>query len=443
MSAPRLVRRITVRLALAVAAAVLASGVAAAPPNIIILLADDLGYADLGCQGGKPEVSTPHIDSLAANGVRFTDAYVTSAMCAPSRAGLMSGRYQQRYGFEFDINAPPARNNSESFGLPRNEPTLAERLRTAGYATSLAGKWHLGFAEGLRPTERGFDSFFGFHSGWHTYVPGGVNVDKIWRGTEPVEEDKYLTFAFAREACAFVARQGQGQRPFFLYLAFNAVHFPLAAPPDLEKRFASVADPTRRTYAAVLAAMDDAVGEVLALLRARGLEENTLVFFLNDNGGPTAQTRASNAPLRGFKMQLYEGGIRVPFLMKWKGRIPAGMVYREPVTALDIHATALAAAGVPAPRDKPLDGVDLLPYLTGERRDPPHDRLFWREGGQSAVRMGDWKLVQARTGAAQLFNVREDIGEEHDLAAQEPKKFDELADAWEEWNRRVQPKIGK
>lgn len=417
------------------AAAVPAIGSGAEKPNVVILMADDLGYADLGCQGRNKDVRTPHIDALAAGGVRFTNAYATASMCAPARAGLLSGRYQQRCGFEFDVGAPPAAHASQTFGLPREEATLAERLKTAGYATALVGKWHLGFSEHLQPTARGFDSFFGFLTGWHTYLPGGRNVGTLLRNGAAAKEEDYLTDAFAREACEFVARKGHGS--IYLHLAFNAVHFPMMATPALEERCKHIADPQRRTYAAMLLAMDDAVGRVLATLREKQAGDNTLIFFLGDNGGSPNQNWADNSPLRGEKMQMYEGGIRIPMILQWKGRIPAGQVCEHPVSALDIHATVLAAAGIPAPVDKPLDGVDLVPFVTGERSGPPHETLFWRDGSGIAVRKGDWKLLQSNGGHGQLYNLRSDISERDDLAAKEPQKFDELVAAWDAWNKEV------
>lgn len=404
-------------------------------PNIVIFLADDLGYADLGVQGCQ-DIPTPHIDSIAKGGVRFTDGYANHPVCSPSRAALMSGRYPHRFGFEH--NSGPERYAAENFGLPRDEPTLAERLKPLGYATGMVGKWHIGFKEGLRPHERGFDFHFGFLSGAHTYLPGKRDPDPLVRnGTTVTDEKEYLTDAFAREAVSFLDRSKGG--PFLLYMALNAVHAPLEATSKYEQRFASITDPKRRTYAGMLSAMDDAVGRVLAKLKEIGQDENTLIFFYSDNGGPTSQTTSRNDPLRGFKGQVLEGGIRVPFLVRWQGRLPEGKVYDQPVMAFDIHATALAAAGGTFPTEKPLDGVDLLPFLTGEKSGAPHDRLFWRSGPQSAVRMGDWKLVSVRGEAPQLFNLRDDVGESQDRAQAEPAKLAELRTAYQAWDAQMMP----
>jgi arylsulfatase A-like enzyme len=407
-------------------------------PNIVVILADDLGYADLGCQGSR-DVLTPHIDSIAANGVRFTDGYADHPVCSPSRAGLMSGMYQHRFGFE--RNSGPERYAAPNFGLPRSVPTLAERLKKAGYATGMVGKWHIGFKKGLRPHERGFDFFYGFLSGAHTYLPARFEdyADRLMRNGEYITDEKeYLTDAFARESAAFIERSKD--KPFFLYLAFNAVHAPLEATSDYEQRFPHITDPKRKTYAGMLAAMDDAVGRVLTNLREHNLEENTLVFFYSDNGGPTAETTSRNDPLRGYKGQVYEGGVRVPFMIQWKGALPAGMVYGNMVMGFDVHATALAAAGAPMPVDQPLDGVNLLPFLTGEKTGAPHDRLFWRSGKRKhAARVGDWKLVQDRDAPPQLFNLARDIGEANDLAATNPEKLREMQAIYDAWDADMIP----
>jgi len=391
-------------------------------PNIVLILADDLGYGDLGIHGAT-DLPTPHIDSIAKQGVRFPNAYVTSPVCAPTRAGLHTGRYQQRFGFEF--NAPEAR--AQDYGLPREETTLAERLKVAGYRSGMMGKWHLGFRPELTPPQRGFHEFFGFLSGMRSYFPRDA-ADPVLRQNDPVEEANYLTEAFGREAAAFIDRNRD--IPFFLYLAFNAVHAPLQAPKNIEDRFAGIDDPRRRTYAAMVAAMDDAIGVVLAKLRETGLDARTLVIFLNDNGGPTRQTTARNRPLRGVKGQLYEGGIRVPLFLRWKGRLREGRVYDEPVSSLDVAATVLAAAALEVPRV--FDGVDLLPYLDGKHAQPPHDALYWRFGDQGAVRIGEWKLF-LRQGKGELYHLGRDVGEKHDVVAEEPERARALRAAYDRW----------
>jgi arylsulfatase A-like enzyme len=411
-------------------------------PNILLIVADDLGYGELGCQGHH-DVPTPHIDSIARNGVRFTSGYVSCPVCSPTRAGLMTGRYQERFGHEFN----PLDDAAPSFGLVRDETTLAERLKAAGYATGMVGKWHLGATPGLRPTERGFDEFFGFLGGAHPYLGDRDRpVNAVVRGTERVVEPTYLTDAFAREALAFIDHHRS--EPFFLYLAFNAVHSPLEAPARYRERFAKIKDENRRTFSAMLSAMDDAVGQVQARLREARLEETTLVFFISDNGGPTQQTTSRNDPLRGVKATTWEGGIRIPFLIQWKGHLPAGRVDDRPVISLDIHPTALAAAGIPARFEKPLDGVNLLPFLDNSRAGSPHEYLFWRFGRQMAVRKGEWKLTQGahaparrrgQPAAAQLYNLTRDVGESTDLSDEHPDTVKELMDAWEKWDAQLMP----
>jgi arylsulfatase A-like enzyme len=414
---------------------------AAAPdpkkPNILVIVGDDMGYADIGAHGCK-DIPTPHLDALAAAGVRFTNGYVSGPYCSPTRAGLLTGRYQTRFGHEFNPGG-----GAQGQGMPVGETTLADRLKAAGYATGLVGKWHLGAAAPFHPQKRGFDEFFGFLGGAHPYFPGQGTA--MLRGTTPVKETEYLTDAFAREAVAFIDKHKE--KPFFLYLAFNAVHTPMhAAEPKLQQ-FAGIADKTRRTYAAMMASMDDAVGAVLGKLREHKLEENTLVVFVSDNGGPTMQgttiNGSVNAPLRGSKRTTLEGGVRVPFLVKWPGKVPAGKVYEQPVIQLDVVPTALAAAGVGVKPDAKLDGVNLLPFLAGEKADPPHKALYWRFGPQMAVRRGDWKLVrydpnvEGRKGpvaAAKLYNLAADVGEANDLAAAHPDRLKELQAAWDAWN---------
>jgi len=405
---------------------------APARPNIIFIAADDLGYAELGVQGCR-DVPTPNIDSIATNGVRFTDGYVSCPVCSPTRAGWLMGRYQQRFGHEF--NPGPAQQADPNFGLPLSEVTLANQLKAAGYVTGIVGKWHLGYRPEFHPQKRGFDEFFGFLGGAHPYLPT-AGADPILRGTEPVEEREYLTDAFAREALAFIERHRQ--RPFFLYLSFNAVHAPLQATEKYLARFPKIQDQRRRTFAAMLSAMDDAVGRVLERLRQHKLEDNTLIVFISDNGGPTNNTSSRNDPLRGYKGQVLEGGIRVPFLMQWKARLPKGLVYREPVIALDIFPTVVAAAGASLPAN-PLDGVNLLPYLTGQSKGAPHQALYWRFGPQAAIRKGPWKMVRLADGQPQLYNLAEDIGESRDLASAQSAKLKELLEDWEAWNRQLAP----
>jgi arylsulfatase A-like enzyme len=444
------------RLLLVLAALVSAAGSLAAAeprkPNVIVIVSDDQGYADLGVQGCK-DVPTPHIDSLARNGVRCTNGYVSHPYCSPTRAGLMTGRYQQRFGHEF--NPGPVTDRTPDVGLPLTETTLADRMRAAGYKTGLVGKWHLGHTDDkFHPLNRGFDEFFGFLGGSHSYFRSGTGFTAIFRGRQEVQEKEYLTDAFAREGVAFIERHAK--EPFFLYWAFNAVHGPMEAAEKYVQRFPDIKDPKRRTYAGMLAALDDAVGQGLAKLREHGLEENTLIFFLSDNGGPTAVNASNNSPLNGVKGTTWEGGIRVPFLVQYPGRVPAGKVYEQPVIQLDVLPTALAAAGIETQPEWKLDGVNLLPYLRAEKTGAPHDVLYWRFGGQMAIRQGDWKLVKpaagkgqanvsgavsrrdkATTQGAMLFQLKDDIGEKTNVAAQNPGKVKDLAATWQKWNAEL------
>ncbi len=415
-------------------------------PNIVVLITDDMGYADLGVNGNK-DFPTPNIDALAASGVRFSEGYVSGLYCSPTRAGFLTGRYQQRFGHEW--------NPSGKGGLPKSETTIADRLKTAGYSTGLVGKWHLGGTPDLHPQKRGFDEFFGFLGGAHTYF--AETTENVYRGNEIVHEKQYLTDAFAREAVAFVDRHKADSSPFFLEVTFNAVHTPMDATDDRLARFASIADPTRRKYAAMLTALDEAVGAIVGKVRESGLENDTLIVYFNDNGGPTMPgttvNGSSNAPFRGSKRTSLEGGIHVPFFLSWKGKLPAGTVYGKPVIQLDMLPTALAAAGVESKPEWKLDGVNLLPYLTGANAAAPHDVLFWRMGEQAAVRKGDWKLVRydstldnpgTRSRAAnvvvtpfRLYNLADDPGEARDLSTQNPEKVKELLAAWESWDAQL------
>ena len=415
----------------------LTHGAESTRPNILVIVADDQGYGDLGIQGGR-DIPTPNIDSIARNGVRCTNGYVSGPYCSPTRAGLLTGRYQLRFGHEFN---PGGANASGDIGLTLNETTLADRLKAAGYATGMVGKWHLGSAPKFHPLQRGFDEYFGFLGGAHSYFEVGQARDAVLRGTEPVDTVSYLTDDFAREAVAFIDRHQQ--QPFFLYLTFNAVHTPMHAPAKYQDRFASITNEKRRTYAAMTSAKDDAVGAVLTKLKDAKLDANTLIFYISDNGGPPVNG-SNNGALRGFKAQTLEGGIRVPFFVQWKARLPAGVIYDQPVIQLDFAPTALAAAGAPAVTDTKLDGVNLLPYLTGDNKSAPHEALYWRFGQQTAIRMGNWKLVKhSQSETRELYNLSQDIGESTDLAKQNPEKFAELESAWKTWDSElVEPTWG-
>jgi arylsulfatase A-like enzyme len=414
-----------------------AAGLLAAPavgkPNVIVFLSDDVGYGEYGFQGG--DVPTPHIDSIAKTGVRFTRGYVSGPYCSPTRAGLLTGRYQTRFGHEW--NEGPATPGGRAFGLPVEEKTIADRLKALGYATAAIGKWHLGRGPDFIATARGFDEFYGTVGNTPFFNPPNFIDTRKSKDVTPVKDDGfYTTDAYAARAVDFI-EQSKG-KPFLLYLPFNAQHAPLQAPKKYLDRFPKIEDEKRKTFAAMMSAMDDAVGAVLDKVKAVGQEENTLVFFLSDNGGPTPVTTSKNGALRGQKATTLEGGIRVPFCAKWPGKIAAGTTYDEPIIQLDILPTALAAAGGKVDPEWKLDGVDLVPFLSGSAKGKPHDALFWRFGQQWAVIRGSDKLVVNRidgvTQPPALYDLKADVGEAKDLAAAEPAKAKELKELWDKWN---------
>ncbi|HEX5209228.1 MAG TPA: sulfatase-like hydrolase/transferase [Steroidobacteraceae bacterium] len=463
-------------------------------PDIIVILADDLGYGDTGVYGSKL-ASTPNIDALAASGTRFTDGYVTNPVCAPSRAGLMTGRYQQRFGYEFN---PVGRDRTG--GMSLREVTIAQVMKSAGYVTGAIGKWHLGQPAGYYPTDRGFDYFFGMGSGSDYIIdpePGdeyigpqgrdiripagglaamrdGARLEALLQGIRerhPIMRDRkvvrvheYLTDALTREAVGFIDRN-RG-RPFFLYLAQHAPHAPLQAPAKYVDRFREVKDPGKRVHAAMVAALDDGVGAVIAALKKDGIYEDTLVIFLSDNGCPgDLRGACSNAPLSGYKRWLAEGGIRVPYIVSWPGHLPAAHIDHRQVSSLDILPTAAALAHAKLPTDRIYDGVDLLPFLDG--RDPgiPNPKLYWRDGVDFAMRDADSKLwlcdiaprgmtsrepadealygrrarqvvpaigPQGRHGM--LYDLAGDPGESHNIAAVRPSEVARLEAEIAAWN---------
>ncbi|MCA9234424.1 MAG: sulfatase-like hydrolase/transferase [Planctomycetales bacterium] len=442
---------LSARLAFVVVALVCQLDVAGAReagrPNVIVIVADDLGYADVGFNGCR-DIPTPHLDALAAEGVRFTNGYVTFPVCSPSRAGLITGRYQQRFGHERNPIYNPA---DDQMGLPLTETTLADVLGSAGYVSGAIGKWHLGAHDVFHPLNRGFNEFFGFLTGGHEYFPdrwtlrgGGFHWEGyrtlLQRDWEFVEEKEYLTDALSREAVAFVRRHRD--EPFFLYLCYNAPHTPLQAPQETLEKFRHIRNEKRRTYAAMVSVMDDGVGRLLAELDALDLDEQTLVFFLSDNGGPENANASDNGPLRGQKGDVFEGGIRVPFVVRWRGVVPARDSYEEPVSALDIFATAATQAGALAsiPIERPIDGVDLTPFLTGRQAGPPHDSLYWRsfDRGAWAIRTGAEKLLRPRRDEEQLlFNLEQDLSESTNQSSERPGDARQLESSWREWEQQM------
>ncbi len=401
-------------------------------PNVIVFLSDDVGWGEYGFQGNQ-QIPTPHIDSIASGGVRFTQGYVSGPYCSPTRAGLMTGRYQTRFGHEFNSVAAVS-------GLALTEATIADRLKSLGYATMAVGKWHLGEKPPYRPWNRGFDEFYGTLANTPFFQPTKFIDSRVSHEVQPVTDDTfYTTDKYAERAVEFIAAHPND--PWFLYLPFNAQHAPLQATQKYLARFANIADEPRRIFAAMMSAMDDAVGQVLEKVRESGQEENTIVFFLADNGGPTKQTTSSNGPLRGFKSTTWEGGVRVPFTAKWPGHIPARSTYDQPIIQLDILPTVVAAAGGTVDPGWKLDGVNLLPYLNGENPARPHETLYWRFGEQWAIRHGDWKLLVGRDGGKlpELYHLTRDIGESKNVAATEAATRDELLARWQAWNAEQAP----
>jgi arylsulfatase A-like enzyme len=426
-------RMVRVLLLCAAALIVTASQAAAeSKPNVLLILVDDVGWAEFGFQGNK-DIPTPHIDSIAANGVRFAQGYVSGPYCSPTRAGLMTGRYQTRFGHEFNSAARVG-------GLPASEPSLARRMQELGYATCVIGKWHLGGGADFRPMQRGFDEFYGTLANTPFFHPTQFVDSRLSADVRPVTDDAfYTTDAYGDRAVEWLEQHKAA--PWFLYLPFNAQHAPLQAPQKYLDRFANIQDEKRRTFAAMMSAMDDAVGRVLAKIRELDQEESTLVVFLSDNGGPTQQTTSRNDPLRGFKSTTWEGGVRVPFCLQWKGKLPAGTTYDHPVIQLDILPTCLAAAGADPDPAGGLDGVNLLPYLTGQRKDVPHQTLYWRFGNQWAVRHDHWKLVVANGSGPEpeLYDLAKDVSESQNLAAAQPDRVRELQTLWNKWNAEQAP----
>ncbi len=412
-----------------------------ARPNVLVIVSDDHGYADTGFQGCK-DIPTPHLDRLAHEGLRCTNGYVSHPYCSPTRAGLLTGRYQSRFGHEHNPHFNP---NDHREGLPTSETLLPEFLSKAGYATGWIGKWHLGAAKEFRPENRGFKETFGFIGGGHHFQNWAVkpkmeyNVP-IERNGQPVEVTDHLTVAFGHDASAFVNRHKS--EPWFLYLAFNAPHSPNEPTAERLERFQAIENPLRRKYAAQVSLMDGAIGETLDALRASKQDARTLVFFFSDNGGQI-MNGADNSPLRGNKGDVFEGGVRVPFVVSWPGTIPAGKDYDQAVSSLDVFATAMACAKVELPQDREFDGVNLLPFLTGKNSAAPHDRLFWRRNEKllASVREGDKKLIRDGDKPDQLYDLKSDPKEAHDSATSDPASAAHLNADLDAWFKKLATKL--
>lgn len=443
-------------------------------PNIVVILADDLGFNDVSFYGGGVAggaVPTPHIDSIGREGVNFPAGYAGNATCAPSRAALMTGRYATRFGYEFtptaigfqrlvgghqgksphpmiyhadrEVDVPDFRE----LGLPADEVTIAAMLQKAGYHTVHLGKWHLGETEAQRPEKRGFDESLGFYAGASMFLeeddPDAVNskqdfdpIDKfLWAAlpygvrynSGPMFRAKgHMTDYLTDQAIEAI--RANRNRPFFIYLAYNAPHTPLQATKADYDALPQIQDHTLRVYAAMIRQLDRGVGRVLAELKAQGLDDDTLVIFTSDNGGAHyVGLDDLNKPYSGWKATFYEGGIRVPFFMRWPGVVPAGATYAAPISHFDIFATAAGAAGAAVPSDRTIDGVDVVPFLTGAAAGEPHQVLFWRSGPYVVVRAGSWKLqVEDTSKLVALYDLAADPGEKSNLAAANPDKVAEL-----------------
>jgi arylsulfatase A-like enzyme len=389
----------------------------------VLIVSDDAGYNDFGFQGSL-EFSTPRIDELARGGVTFSSGYMTASVCSPSRAAILTGRYQQRFGHEFNTEAldPDA-----EWGLPTGERTLARLLKSRGYVTAAIGKWHLGERNENHPTTRGFDSFYGFLGGGRDYteMESPRRNKALLENKLRTEEPTYTTDDFTTRATAFI--EANKASPFFLYLAYNAVHEPMQVKDEHLDMFSDIMPEERRVLAGMTYSLDENVGRVLDSLRAAKVYSNTMVIFINDNGG-ARHNASDNDPLRGHKGGQFEGGVRVPFLIKMPDGVGRGTEYHKPVSALDILPTVLAYTGE-APEN--VDGVNLSPYIMGHKVVEPHQALFWRRGEQAAVRKGQWKLL--RTGTVQLYDVAWDIGETNDRAEARPDKVEELLALLEDW----------
>ena len=454
-------------------------------PNIIIIMADDLGKSEVSIYGNS-NVPTPHIDSIALEGVNFTEGYITSPICSPSRAGLITGRYQQRFGYEvqphdryprnmleflgfkyfvdtdgwnlpdLDEISYPDQVNIDRQGLPPSEITIGELFQAYGYKTAMIGKWHLGYGEHAQPHKRGFDYTFGFYEAYSWYVNDMGNDEVIghhhdlfidpyiWgkertgtaaitRNGQVIEDEGYLTDRIAEESVSFI--EEYKDQPFLLYVPFNAPHTPFQVTRKYYDRFPGIADHNKRVYYAMISALDDAVGMITQKIKEEKLEENTLIFFLSDNGGATYTQATTNHPLKGGKMSDFEGGLNIPLMMKWQGHIEGGTVYSKPISSLDIFSTACAAAGIITPKDRLYDGVDLIPFVNGQVGDEPHKAIFWRAEYNKIMRKGKWKLIMNDLSGYQLlYNLESDKIESKNLSSQYPEIVSELKADFNNWS---------
>ena len=427
-------------------------------PNILVIVADDLGYATTNVYGENKQVQTPNINRIANEGAKFTNAYVTASVCGPSRSGLLTGRYQQRFGIYANIDT------QRGPGVPASEIAMGKYFKDAGYTTAAIGKWHIGVnLPGQHPLDRGFDKYYGFNSAQTDYFNSPILFD----GKTKVKKHTYLTFQFTDEAIDFIgnAKKTAKEKPFFMYLAYNAVHGPNQAPADYIKKFSNYPEGLSKQVAMV-AALDDSIGRLLDYLKSEGLEENTLVYFLSDNGGLPAWWKGSNDPWKGFKREQWEGGYHVQFMMRWPAKIKAKQTREEIVSSLDVLTTSMAAAGIQQPKTPKLDGVNILPVFESSKTTEVNSAIFWagshvdrvqgNKGNQKeleyaqdnappawAVRSGDWKLVQMMDhgGNPLLFNLKTDPYETTDVAAKNSKIVQKLSNEFHVWFKDMSPPI--
>ncbi|MDV7188022.1 sulfatase-like hydrolase/transferase [Lutibacter sp. TH_r2] len=413
-------------------------------PNIIIFMADDMGYQDTGFTGSK-DILTPNLDKIAETGVIFEQGYANHPFCAPSRAALLSGRYPYRFGFETNPAYDPA---NPLMGISPDEKLFPERLQEVGYTTGAIGKWHLGASDKHHPNNRGFDYFYGFLGGGHDYFQIDL-TKRVWeaylqglvRNKKPASFDGYLTTALSKDAAKFV--NDNKDNPFFLYVSYNAPHMPLQAPKADIERYSHIKDRKRRIYAAMVDVMDRGIGEVINALKENEIYENTLIFFLSDNGGPISSAKqptkgngSSNKPFRGGKGNFYDGGVHVPFIASWPAKIPAG-TYNYPVNSLDISRTIVEVAGANALTSNKMEGVDLIPFVLNKQKDAPHNAIFWRSGSNfSVLDSNGMKHVKDKDSKnSELFNLSNDKSESSNIIESNSERAEELLSKWKEWNK--------
>lgn len=414
------------------------------PPNVIVIISDDQGYADVGFHGSN-EIFTPNIDRIAKNGVVFSEGYVSYAVCSPSRAGLITGRYQNRFGYSRNILLAP---NDSLMGLPLSEQTLPDVLNNVDYKTKAIGKWHLGAHKSLVPEKRGFDEFFGFLIGGHRYFPEDLTLNdltearrqmdgyitKIYDNGKRINTKKYLTEELSDNAVKFI--EDNSDNPFFLYLSYNAPHTPLQATTKDLERNKHIDIEKRQTYAAMVSSMDDGIGLILDKLEQKNIFENTIVFFFSDNGGVEWYNFSDNGPLRGIKGDFFEGGIRVPFTMQWPNKIKPGTIYDKPIIALDIFATVASAAKAEKYIKNEIDGVNLIPYLSGNKSGLPHEYLYWKNPDKDidVIRDNRYKYLRIKNDEY-IFDLKNDISEESNIIDLSKPIYDRLKSQFKLWEK--------